>query len=143
MLRIILQLIAFFIIIVFSTYDTFKRKNSEVSHLKEPTSKYVEIDSEIKQAIDTIDVRHIKHIAFREGTTGRSYNILLDSIKRIAVIILNKTGKNTFSPHELSPEKELIFRYFHSSLPPQHAKFLEQALDGWFENGGSLEIVLK
>lgn len=125
------------LVIASALYDTLKKKTPQAPEKSRDT-----INPEIKQAIDIIDIDWIEYVRFKE-LEGRSYNILLDSVKRIFTVILNKTGKYAFQANELSSEKALIFSYFYSTLPREQANILEENLTSWFEKGWSFEIIRK
>ncbi len=133
-----LQFIIVWAIVLIAIYKTLKKeKNIAPVWVIKPMW---EIDPQIQEVIDSVDISRISCIRFTEAW-GRTYNIMLDSIKRIAVIIYNKTWKSVFMPNELTPDKEIIFKYFYSQLPFDQVKMLEQYLMVWIEKGGSFEIL--
>ena len=97
----------------------------------------------LEGVLTKIDVSDIESVRFQENNSGKEYTIGLDSIKRIAQYMIEKSGKNSFSANELLQEKEFLIKNYKSQLPENDYATLVSTLSSWVENGGTLEIVKK
>lgn len=101
-------------------------------------------DDEVAMALDqwlrSFDISGINFIRFHEND-GKSFQISLDSIKRIACFIQEKAGKTTFTAGELTEEKDFLLKNYKSRLSEKDYDLFVTYLSSWVEKGGSFEIV--
>jgi hypothetical protein len=66
---------------------------------------------------------------------GTSYSMSLDSIKKIAIYISDKYGKNRFNQNELEMERDFFVKNFKSNLSEEDYAILLGALTEWVKTG--------
>ncbi|MBX9809742.1 hypothetical protein K2X92_05120 [Candidatus Gracilibacteria bacterium] len=125
---------------ILTRVDTVKSKTIQ-NTLNTVLEDGLKVEMTLEGILAKVNIADVDSVHFVENKSGKVYSIQLESIKRIAQYLIEKSGKNTFIANELLQEKEFLIQNYESQLSKNDYELLINTLSSWIENGGTVEII--